>query len=255
MNKTIVHLIKIVRSNVTITRGCKTAAVARDNADLPANFIDDEDDLEAVRRQEIEKKREKSRLLPQHLRTLKDSRPYNSNQSWIHQTVKYQRMMFGRYGSASGVDPRICFPTDQEKANQSEYEQQAYPYTILEIKAKIAEQRRVEKEEIIRREEQISKKLEKLDVWTRELNERINKRESEARAAKEKKERLVEEVRRHFGFKVDPRDERFKELLAQKEKEDKKKTKEAKRQVREAKIMAKLLDQEKGKPETPSATN
>ncbi|KAI5630956.1 growth arrest and DNA-damage-inducible proteins-interacting protein 1 domain-containing protein [Phthorimaea operculella] len=46
-------------------------------------------------------------------------------------------------------------------------------------------------------------------------------KESEAKAAKEKKERLVEEVRRHFGFKLDPRDERFQEMLAR-EKEQKK---------------------------------
>jgi hypothetical protein len=38
---------------------------------------------------------------------------------------------------------------------------------------------------------------------------------------------MVEEVRRHFGFKLDTRDERFKEMLEQKEKEYKKKQKKA----------------------------
>jgi len=54
---------------------------------------------------------------------------------------------------------------------------------------------------------------------------------------------LVEEVRRHFGFKIDPRDERFKELLEQKEKEERKKAKEAKKKARQERITAKLEEQ------------
>lgn len=54
---------------------------------------------------------------------------------------------------------------------------------------------------------------------------------------------MVEEVRRHFGFKIDPRDERFKELLEQKEKEERKKAKEAKKKARQERITAKLEEQ------------
>jgi len=62
-------------------------------------------------------------------------------------------------------------------------------------------------------------------------------------------------VRRHFGFKIDPRDERFKELLEQKEKEERKKAKEAKKKARQERITAKLdeqirLIQEKERVET-----
>lgn len=56
----------------------------------------------------------------------------------------------------------------------------------------------------------------------------------------EKKERLVEEVRRHFGFKLDPRDERFQEMLAKREKEQKKAEKQARRDAKEKTIIAKL---------------
>lgn len=44
-----------------------------------------------------------------------------------------------------------------------------------------------------------------VDKWQKELNDKINKKEKEMLAAKERKERLVEEVRRQFGFKIDPR--------------------------------------------------
>lgn len=56
----------------------------------------------------------------------------------------------------------------------------------------------------------------------------------------EKKERLIEEVRQHFGYTVDPKDEKFKELLEKKEKEEKKAAKEAKRQARHERMLADL---------------
>lgn len=58
---------------------------------------------------------------------------------------------------------------------------------------------------------------------------------------------MIEEVRRHFGYTIDPRDDRFKEMLEQKEKAQRKALKESKRQDKESKIMAKLLTEKKGK--------
>lgn len=66
-----------------------------------------------------------------------------------------------------------------------------------------------------------------------------------ARIAKENKDRLIEEVRRHFGFQVHPKDERFKELLEKKEKEQKKALKDAKRQAKEAKMLEKIATSNK----------
>lgn len=231
-------------TRVLSIRYASTATDATNPENTPANFLVDEDERELAK-QQVEGKMNKSRLLTQHQRVLNDQRPYEESQSWAHNTVKYQRMMFGRYGKASGVDPRICFPTEKELQYRSEYDRLAHPKSIQEMRQLVDEARVQAKEAVVQREEQIEKKLAKLDAWKKELNEKVQKREAEARAAKEKKERLVEEVRRHFGFTIDPRDERFKEMLALKEKEDKKKTKELKKQAREAKIMTKLLDQEK----------
>lgn len=108
-----------------------------------------------------------------------------------------------------------------------------------------AEVREAKQEAIIKREEDVAKKLGKLDQWMDEMNARIAKKESDARAAKERKERLVEEVRRHFGYTIDMRDEKFKEMLAQKEKEDKKSQKEARKKQKEMKMLEKLIN--KGK--------
>ena len=42
----------------------------------------------------------------------------------------------------------------------------------------------------------------------------------------------MEEVRRHFGYKVDVKDERFQEMLEKKEREQRKARKEAKKLAR-----------------------
>lgn len=75
-----------------------------------------------------------------------------------------------------------------------------------------------------------------MEKWTTDLKTKIARKEAALEAARLRKERLVEEIRRHFGFKISPNDEKFKEMLAQKEKEEKKKKKEAKKQARLGKL-------------------
>jgi len=223
-----------------------------DSKDTSPAVLFEEDDTQ-LKEETIEKNRNKSRLLPQHRSMLMDTPPYKKSQSWIHNTVKYKRMMFGRYGLASGVDPRICFYSNRELAEQKEYERVAFPFTLQQM-VQQNEKAKIEKEEVIRkREDNIEKKLSKLDTWTKELHAKIAKKEADAKAAKERKERLVEEVRRQFGFKLDVRDERFKELLAQKEKDDKKKQKEEKRKIKEQKMLANLQERTEVVEEKPSS--
>nr|XP_040236785.2 growth arrest and DNA damage-inducible proteins-interacting protein 1 [Anopheles coluzzii] len=209
--------------------------------ELPVTFVDDDAESTEAREARIAALRNKSRLLPQHRNMLHGVLPYEQSQSWIHDTVKYKRMMLGRYGiDGSKVDPRVCFPTKKEAYERAEYERVAFPFSLKQMMDANESERKARKAQIEAREAEVARKLEKLDQWTADLNARIAKKEAEARAAKERKDRLVEEVRRHFGFKVDPRDERFQEMLALKEREDRKKVKEAKRKEKEEKMMEKL---------------
>lgn len=227
------------------------AEIDEEAVDSPVAVLFEDEDIE-LKEATIEKNRNKSRLLPQDHNMLKDTVPYGESQSWIHNTVKYKRMMFGRYGLASGVDPRICFYSNSEVDAQKEYERVAYPFTLQQMMKENVKSKMEAEEKIQKREDDIEKKMTKLDIWTKELNAKIAKKEADAKAAKERKERLVEEVRRQFGFKLDVRDERFKELVAQKEKEDKKKQKEERRKVKEEKMLAKL--QQKTEMEEKPAT-
>lgn len=223
-------------------------------SEVPATFVDDEDDKQA-REAEIELRRNKSRLLPQHRRIVMGQKPYDEAKIPAHETVKYQRMLFGKYGLSSGVDPKICFPTQKEKFDEREIEKMKYSLTLHEM-MEIEKQSIAEKVKIFEdREEQISKKMMKLAQWEKELKDKIAQKEAKAKAEKDRKERNIEKVRRHFGFKLDARDDRFKELLQQMEKEDKKKMKEEKRQAKEAKMIAKLQDMDSKNPvQTPIVT-
>ncbi|XP_026468145.1 growth arrest and DNA damage-inducible proteins-interacting protein 1-like [Ctenocephalides felis] len=209
-----------------------------------SNFQDYEEDDEIDRERIIEEKRNKSRLLPQHRNMVLGKVPYQEPQSWIHETVKYKRMMYGRYGSSSNVNPALCWPDKVDLEDTLEYERVKYPETIPEMMKKVAEEKKQKAEAMRARDEEIAKKLLKLQDWKHQLKQKMAKAEAEAREAKERKDRLVEEVRRHFGFKLDPRDEKFQEMLAQKEKADRKQQKELRRQAREAKIAANLINQQ-----------
>lgn len=116
------------------------------------------------------------------------------------------------------------------------------PRTIQEMLETVQNEKQVAHEKVMKREQEIAKNLAKLDQWMKDIDIRKAKKEEEARVHKERKDRLIEEVRRHFGFALDPRDERFKEMLAAKEKEQKKAMKEMKRKEKEAKLIAKLVE-------------
>ena len=188
---------------------------------------------------------DKSGLLEQHKNIIRNKKPYKEPTSWIHLTEKYQRKIFGRYGAESGVSSRICFGTHADNVSRKQFDDLSEAETVLSLISKYKAQEANNKLEVKKREEDITKKLEKLEQWKQELHTKIAKKEADALAAKEKRERLIEEVRRHFGYKVDPRDERFKEVLEQKEREDKKKQKEAKRKAKEEKMINKIAESTK----------
>jgi hypothetical protein len=103
-----------------------------------------EDDTEAKKEEEIERKRNKSRLNPEHRNMLHGKMPYSEPMAWFHETVKYKRKMYGRYGHASGVNPGIMWPTREDLEEIKEYENVAYPYNIQELMTRVEEKKKEE---------------------------------------------------------------------------------------------------------------
>ncbi|XP_032673426.1 growth arrest and DNA damage-inducible proteins-interacting protein 1 [Odontomachus brunneus] len=184
-------------------------------------------------REEIARKRNKSRLNQSHRNILMDLRPYDTAHDWYHNTVKYKKRILGRYGLKAIDEPAgFVWPTMEEVEDAQEYERVMFPLSLQERWKEIEEARKQKAVQMMKRENEILAKLAKMDQWTAELNAKIEKKKTDMQNARIRKERLVEEVRRHFGFNISPYDNRFKEMLEQKEKEEKKKKKEAKKKAR-----------------------
>lgn len=187
----------------------------------------------------------KSRLNKGHRNLVNGRMPYDSPVHRFHNTVKYKRKMYGRYGDSSNVDPSLAWPTPEDLEERREYERVAHPLTIQEMQQNAWNRLESEREELQLRQEKIDNNMKKLNGWIKEVQEKASKKLLEAQKAKEKREKLIEEVKKHFGYKIDPKDERFKEMLAKREKEEKKKIKEEKKRIRDEKYLNYVKENEK----------
>lgn len=194
--------------------------------------------------EEIEKICDKSRLNHGHRNLVNGQVPYAKSVHRYHDTVKYKRRMYGRYGDSSNVYPGLAWPTPEDLEDVQEYERVAYPLTIQEMQQNAWQQLENEHREIQERQQKIDDNMKKLNGWLKEVREKASKKILEAQEAKEKREKLIEEVKKHFGYKLDPRDERFKEMLVKREKEEKKKVREEKKKIRDEKLIQYLKTKE-----------
>lgn len=194
----------------------------------------------AMSEDEIERICNKSRLNHGHRNLVNDKLPYIKPVHRFHHTVKYKRKMYGRYGDSSYVNPSLAWPTVEDLEDVREYEKVAYPLTIQEMQQNAWNRQEHENQEIQMRQQKIDDNMKKLNGWLQEVKEKAARKMHDAQQAKEKKERLIEEVKKHFGYKIDPKDDRFKEMLVKREKEEKKKVREEKKKIREDKLLQQL---------------
>jgi hypothetical protein len=146
--------------------------------------IDVVDEELKTREEELERKRNKSRLREHDRNFLFEKNPYPEPTIWYHGTLKYMRRLYGRYGEASGVNPSICWPVKEELEETQEYERVAHPFTIPHMIEEAKKKRQEKHEEIMLKQQQMVKKMEKLEDMKQDLYNRIRKKENEAFAAK-----------------------------------------------------------------------
>ncbi|KAI9562729.1 hypothetical protein GHT06_010183 [Daphnia sinensis] len=210
--------------------------------ELPEQEVLNEKQLAAAA---LEAKRNKSRLKPRHYKMLHEQMhvdPQNPEFSY-EETVKFRRKLIARHGLATGINLGIAWPTREELQEKIEYEKVAHPFTLQQMVEQKKKLREEEMKRIETRQKDIEFKMGKLASWMKELKDRQEKKEAIARAAQEKKDILIEEVRQHFGYVVSMKDPKFQEMLEQKEKEAKKAEKEMKKKVRSEKATSKAIAQ------------
>lgn len=206
-------------------------------------FSENEEDI-------IEQKRNKSRLKQWHFAKYHSQIQELTDDEEQVLSLRFQRKLYGRYGAISGISSAKLWPSKEELATQKERESITYPHTVQEMINIAKEQKKQEEKLLKERQEDLVRKVAKLKEWKMEVNRRVAKQEKEAQEAKEKKERLIEEVRSILGYRIDPKDERFKEALLKKEMEDKKASKAAKKLARQQRLIERLT---KVSAEVPSA--
>uniref|UniRef100_A0A1A7YRT3 Large ribosomal subunit protein mL64 n=1 Tax=Iconisemion striatum TaxID=60296 RepID=A0A1A7YRT3_9TELE len=152
-------------------------------------------------------------------------------------TARFDRKLFGRHGSASGIDPGSLWPTHEELENMIAEETQWHPpleVMLKNIEAKATEEtaKRLAKEKLIAAN--MAKMPKMIEDWRREKKETRKKLKEE----KTRKAKMLAEARERFGYTVDPRSPKFLEMVAEIEKEEKKKRKLLKRRLREEQAAA-----------------
>lgn len=189
------------------------------------------------RERQIERMRNKSRMTKWHRNTLFSQANVDSP---FDRTLATSRKEFGKYGSASGVDPRLCFATPEEKADRAEYERVAFPFTVKEMIEQNREAKDTKERTMQQRQEKIAQNLSKLDKWIADMQARVAKKEEDAQLAKQRREQFMEEIRQEIGFKIERKDPRFQALMEKKEAEHKKTKKSDKQKAQKAKQEEKL---------------
>ncbi|XP_029293772.1 growth arrest and DNA damage-inducible proteins-interacting protein 1 [Cottoperca gobio] len=150
-------------------------------------------------------------------------------------TARYDRKLFGRYGSAAGIDPASLWPSHEQLDKIIAEENEWHPPLAvllknIQAKEEEATKKRLEKEKLIA--DNMAKMPKMMADWRAQKQETKKKiREAKARRAK-----LLVEARECFGSTVDPRNKKFMEMVENLEKDEKKKKKLIKRQQRDERV-------------------
>lgn len=209
-----------------------TAADATTNSGPDASEASEADKMMAIRN--------KSRM-PEPLRRQMEASLAMPNIIFDYQiTERYRRKLYAKFGRASGINPAdICWPNEKRLKDIVEHEQE-FEQTLQEMMLNVEKRKQEQAEFIKTREEQVEKNLGKLDKWLSDIQAKKEKKLAEIQAQRTKKERLIEEVRQYFGYRLSPKDPKFQEVLEKKEKEEKKAAKDAKKKEKFAKEMARI---------------
>ncbi|KAG9264535.1 growth arrest and DNA damage-inducible proteins-interacting protein 1 [Astyanax mexicanus] len=147
-------------------------------------------------------------------------------------TERYDRRLFARYGSASGISPAALWPSPARLQELISEEKQWNP-PLEDMLQNIAAEEKEKAAKRRAREQLIAANMAKMPKmiadWKKEKQEMKRKQKED----KAKKERLLAEARERFGHAIDPRSPKFLEMVAEIEKEEKKKRKLLKRRMKE----------------------
>jgi len=189
----------------------------------------------------IQTKRNKSRLKASDRQILHGEPPYDGvlfEYSNHHRSKEFKREMMSKYGVAkTGVEPGIAWPTGRElelaKEWEAVYQEKSLIEQIAETKRKIEKR----KEDRIAREKKVEENLSKMDVQVSQWRQRVGVKNKQAEAERERREKVLAELKLEFGYNINPDDNYMKGRIAEREKFLIKEEREAKKAARKEKLV------------------
>ena len=164
--------------------------------------------------------------------------PVRLNQ--IHQyKTDYVRSLYARYGRRSGLRPGVCWPRKDELDFRLRFDRTFQPSWQQLIRQKEDEERK-RAAEIRSREKEIGKNLKNLEKQKADFFRKLDEKERNEREEHLRKEQQIQQVREYLGYSIDPRDPRFQEALTKKEEEEKAVAKAVVKKNKHAKLFEQL---------------
>uniref|UniRef100_A0A1E1XI08 Large ribosomal subunit protein mL64 n=1 Tax=Amblyomma aureolatum TaxID=187763 RepID=A0A1E1XI08_9ACAR len=195
--------------------------------------------VRTLSKEEIDRKRDVSRLSPrQYARGVKLE--YTSPTMDFEYNIKNMRLDYAKFGSATGINPGIMWPSKEELQDMVHIEKKFYP-TLQQLFDEDRAKQQAEVEERRLREEEIERNMAKLANARIEMLERETERKAKSEEQRLQREQMILEVREYIGYNVEPSDPKFKEVMEMKEEERKKAQREAKKKAKQEKMLAKLM--------------
>ena len=191
----------------------------------------------------VQLKRNKSRLSASHRQMIRGQAPnvgVRFQYSRHHHSQEYKRAMLGQYGSReTGVDPAICWPTDQHLHLAGEWEKLYQEKPLSEQLKDVQDNIVKRREDRIAREKAVDDGLARMETQIKQWRSRVSSRNQQAEKERHRREKILAELREEFGYNVNPNDNYMKERIAEREKAILKEEKEAKKAAKKQKFTEK----------------
>lgn len=158
---------------------------------------------------------------------------YSDNEARYLNDPRYFRNVYSKYGKESGVEPGIAWPTKQELLNKIE-EEKTYDLSLKQKIDILVERKTEEIQNIIDLEKETDDALEKMPKMLEKYYQSVHKKRAVEAERVAKRQEVLDQAREYYGFEVDLRDKRIKDMV-EKMQEEKKKAERAKKKEDERK--------------------
>merc|ERR1711860_15298 len=128
------------------------------------------------------------------------------------------RRLFAKYGSDSGIDPRICWPSQQELESTTE-DEQFYEPTFQQMLSHLKKEQENEMKFNIKLREKVTKGMDKMDSLLQAREEKIQGEIQKAEEAELKRKSFLQDAEEYYGYPVKDKSLEFKNFMEMKREE------------------------------------